>query len=182
MKTIIYIVIGVLVGLLVAGMVMLASVPPAGETITLLPAPTEVPLTVNITGAVTNPGVYLLARGSRVNDALEAAGGLLAEADTSNLNLAALVEDGQELHIPALIPGMEIGGTTLLININTATQAELENLPGIGPTLASNIIQYRQQYGSFTLIEDIKSVPGIGDAIFEQIKEKITTGAQTQTP
>ena len=180
-NTILYITIGVLVGLLVAGLVILASAPPTGEAIILLPAPTEVPVTINITGAVANPGLYSLARGSRINDAIEAAGGLLPDADTSNLNLAQLVEDGEQLHIPTLLPGMQIGGSTggltLLININTASQSELENLPGVGPTLASNIIQYRQQYGAFKLIEDIKNVPGIGEALFEQIKNQITTGS-----
>ena len=174
--TIIYILVGVLVGLLVAGLVWLAAAPPSGEAITLLPAPTEIPVTINVTGAVVNPGLYTLPRGSRINDAIEAAGVLLPEADTSDLNLAATIEDGDQLQIPALLPGMSIGGSDLLININTASQSELENLPGVGPTLAASIIQYRQQYGAFTVIEDIKNVPGIGDALFDQIKNRITTG------
>jgi competence protein ComEA len=75
-----------------------------------------------------------------------------------------------------LIPGLIIGGEGLLVNINTATLAELNNLPGIGPTLAQKIIEYRQQYGFFMTVDDLKKVPGIGDAIFEEIKDKITTG------
>jgi competence protein ComEA len=176
MKTVLYIVVGVLVGLLVAGLVWLASTPTRGEAVTLLPAPTEVPVTVYVTGAVKNPGLYRLPPGSRVNDAIEAAGGFTTEADTTYINLAALVQDGVQIKVPILMPGLTIGGEGLLVNINTGTLSDLDNLPGIGPTLAQKIIEYRQQYGFFTTIDDIKKVPGIGDAVFEEIKARITTG------
>jgi competence protein ComEA len=176
MKTVLYIVIGVLVGLLVAGLVWLASTPVRGESVTLLPPPTEVPLTVYVTGAVADPGLYQLPPGSRVNDAVVAAGGFTTEADTSYINLAALLQDGVQIRVPQLMPGLIIGGEGLLVNINTSTLAELDNLPGIGPTLAQKIIEYRQQYGFFATVDDIKKVPGIGDALFEEIKNKITTG------
>jgi competence protein ComEA len=75
------------------------------------------------------------------------------------------------------MPGLSIGGTGLLVNLNSATQLELENLPGIGPTLAQKIVEYRTQYGFFDTIDDIKNVPGIGDATFEAIKNLITVGS-----
>jgi competence protein ComEA len=176
MKTVLYIVIGVLVGLALAGLIWLAASPERGAPIVLNPPPTEAPVTAHVTGAVTSPGLYQLPKGSRVNDFIEAAGGFLPEADTSYINLAALVEDGEQIHVPALLPGLTIGGSGLLVNINTATVDELIGLPGVGPTLAERIVAYRQQYGFFTIVDDLKNVPGIGESLFEEIKNSITTG------
>ena len=176
-----------------AGILYLASRPPRGEAITLLPAPTAEPLTVHITGAVALPGVYPLPVGSRVKDAVEAAGGLLPEAQAASINLAAPLQDGTRIYIPSIIPGEEQtqDGTGAgnpdqpngnlpgkPININTASQAELDSLPGIGPTLAGRIIAYRQEHGLFKTIEDIQDVSGIGPGIFGKIKDLISVEGQ----
>jgi competence protein ComEA len=176
MKTILYIVMGILVGVLLSALIWLVATPPRGEIIKLIPPPTQMPIMVHVTGAVVSPGLYSLPQDSRVNDAIKAAGGFLENADTSFINLAATVKDGDQIHVPELMPGLSIGGAGLLVNLNTATQAELENLPGIGPTLAQRIIEYRTQYGFFDTIDALKNVPGIGEATFEEIKELITVG------
>jgi competence protein ComEA len=148
----------------------------------LLPPPTPSPIVVDVAGAVPRPGVYELPGGSRVKDAIDAAGGFLAEADKSNLNLAAPLEDGQKLDIPFLA-GVEPAGAVrvvvdevAIVNINIATLEELETLPGIGPTLAQRVIDYRETFGDFYFIEDIMNVEGIGSDTFDQIASLIITG------
>ncbi len=177
--------IGVLIGLTLGGLLWIVARSPEGNSVTLLPPPTKAPFVVDVSGAVPRPGVYELPDGSRVNDAVEAAGGFLAEADKSTINLAAPLEDGQKLEIP-FMEGVEIagaprsgggeGGTDELININTADVDLLSTLPGIGPTLAQRIVDYRDTYGDFVFIEDIMYVPGIASEKFEAIKDLITTG------
>jgi competence protein ComEA len=174
MKTALYIVIGILAGVLITALVWLAATPPRGEAIKLSSPPTQRPILVHVTGAVASPGLYYIPEDSRVNDAILAAGGFLDTADTSFINLAGLVKDGDKIHVPELMPGLSIGGSGLLVNINSATQAELENLPGIGPTLAKRIVDYRNQYGFFDTVDSLKDVPGIGEAVFEQIQDLIT--------
>ena len=194
MKQILNIVIGVVAGFLLAGAVLLVVRIPGGKPVVLEPAPTQAPITVHVVGAVVRPGVYSFPEGSRVQDAVTAAGGLLAEADPNLINLAAKLEDGQQLQIPAVggsIPGAGAtspapfavistpGGTAVnadLVNINTATVDQLDTLPGIGPTTAQKIIDYRTQHGPFAKIEDIMNVSGIGPATFDNIKNLITTG------
>ena len=177
-------------GLLAAGAITLASRPPRGEPITLLPPPTPAPLVVHVAGAVQNPDVYELPLGSRVGDAIDAAGGLLEGANPGGLNLAAFLEDGERLYVPQLptplpeAPASNRSGalpteipppsTDQRININTASQAELETLPGIGPVTAEKIIAYRESNGYFKIIEEIMDVPGIGTKKFEDIKDLIT--------
>jgi len=134
---------------------------------------------VYVSGAVGQPGVYSLPTNSRIKDAIEVAGGLLPEADSSGINLAALLKDGQRINIPILGGTQdpdETSAATLnhLVNINTATLAELENLPNIGPVLAQAIITFRDENGHFETIEEIQKVPKIGQAIFETIKDLIT--------
>ena len=177
---------GILFGLFVAALVWVVSRNPSGEAVTLRPAPTEKPIIVYITGAVPRPGVYALPQGARVQDGISAAGGFLAEADTELINLARPLGDGEKMDIPYIegaspvIPtapvGEEIpsGPDTDLININTAAQFELETLPGIGPTTAQKIIDYRNDNGPFVAIEDIINVSGIGPVTFERIKDLIT--------
>jgi competence protein ComEA len=120
--------------------------------------------------------------GSRVHDALDSAGGLLPEASTQSLNLAAPLQDGVRIFVPSQgqtgsEPGDESQTSEVAtgnpININIATQAELESLPHIGPSLAGEIITYRQEHGPFSTIEEIMNVPGIGQGIFEEIKNWI---------
>jgi len=140
---------------------------------------------VHISGAVPRPGVYALPKGARVQEAISAAGGFLAEADKANINLAALIEDGEKLDIPYIEGASPVLATpeeavvvttTELIDINIASQAELESLPGIGPTTAQKIIEYRDANGPFLSTEDIINVPGIGPGTYERIKDLITVG------
>ena len=189
------IIFGIAVGLLAAGVILLAASPPRGAPITLLPMPTPAPVMVHVSGAVAQPAVYSLPAGSRVGDAIRAAGGLLPEADTQALNLAAFLQDGSKVLVPFIptpiptpqpgapdsvravkLPTLPAPGAGGLLNINTATQAELETLPGIGPVTAQHIIEYRQANGPFPDIEAIQDVPGIGPKTFEEIKDLISVG------
>ena len=135
---------------------------------------------VQVAGAVGTPGVYELQAGSRVYAAIDAAGGLLDTAYDRDLNQAAIVEDGQKIYIYTVEEreALETEAPTQtandgLININTATVAELTNLPGIGEAKASQIVAYRDANGAFSSIDDIKKVSGIGDCIFKQINSLI---------
>lgn len=191
MRSILTVLLGVLAGFILAGALFLVSRTPAGKPVELLPAPTKMPILVNVVGAVPRPGLYEFPQGSRVRDAVNAAGGLLTDADTAAVNLAAPLEDGQQLEIPSL--NSAAGGTPApaptaaptraavptaseLVNINTATLEELDKLPGIGPTTAQNIIDYRTEHGPFQRIEDLMNVPNVGPATFDRLKELITVG------
>jgi competence protein ComEA len=196
MKDLLKIAFGLICGLLAAGVITLVARQPSGAPVTLMPPPSPAPLVVHVNGAVAQPGVYTLPVGSRVQDAIDAAGGFLTEADPGSLNLAAVLEDGFQITALSLQPtqspppeqtaitrGETIPLTTLTrsptpkghkININTATQEELESLPMIGPVLAKQIIDYRTANGLFKKIEDIVDVPGIGPKTFEVIRELIT--------
>jgi len=186
MKSILYMAAGVLLGLFVALLVWVVARNPSGQAVTLRPSPTETPIIVHITGAVPRPGVYALAKGSRVQDAISAAGGFLADADRTGINLARALDDGEQLDIPYVAGAepvvLEPAATQApsndlnLININTASQSELESLPGIGPTTARKIIEYRTANGPFVNKEDIVNVSGIGPGTYERIKDLITVG------
>ncbi len=176
---------GILLGLFLAALVWIIARNPSGEAVTLRPVPTDKPIVVHITGAVPRPGVYALPQGARVQDGISAAGGFLAEAEKTDINLAAPLEDGQKLDIPyiqgsspvlATPEEQVITTTTELIDINTASQSELESLPGIGPTTAQKIIEYRDANGPFVSTEDIINVSGIGPGTYERIKDLITVG------
>jgi len=183
LQSVLYLVSGILFGLFVASIVWLVARNPGGEAVTLRPVPTERPIVVHVSGAVPRPGVYALPKGARVQDVIAAAGGFLAEADKEFINLARLLEDGERLDIPfaegfsPVIPTAQpivVEPTSDLVNINTASSFQLESLPGIGPTTAAKIIDYREENGPFRTIEDIKNVSGIGTGIFERIKDMIT--------
>ena len=175
------ILLGVLIGLLAAGLLWLLIAAPHGEAVRLIPPPTPAPLRVHVSGAVAHPGVYSLPRGSIVQQAIEAAGGSLAEADLDHVNLAASLDDGQQVRVPFQAQPPVDGATAApdpptagLVNINTATAPELELLPGIGPSLAQGIVAYREAHGLFSEIEDLLDVPGIGPAKLEQIRGLVT--------
>jgi competence protein ComEA len=178
--------LGVVIGLLTAGLVLLMSRPSRGASVLLRPPPTPPPLMIAVDGCVHSPGVYALARNSRVRDAVQAAGGYTAQADTRAVNLAAALEDGDHLIVPERgQPAPAGSGQTqeLLrsptpainlfpIDINRASQEELEALPGIGPVTAEKIIRYREEQ-PFTRIEEIQKVPGIGPATYQDIRSLI---------
>lgn len=174
---------GLLSGLLAAALILIVAAPGYGEPVTLLPTPKKAEISIYVTGAVHNPGVYVLPAESRVEAAVQAAGGWANEADQNAVNLAAFLTDGQTVYIP--IPGEEPPTVVLnekseslvvgdLININTASIDLLEELPGIGPTKAAGIVAYRQKNGAFDTIEAIQNVPGIGLGLFEDIKGLIS--------
>ncbi len=145
-------------------------------------------LMVHVAGAVSAPGVVTLPAGSRVVDAITAAGGATADADPDQLNLARPLADGEQVRVPhqgedastwdtpagpappsSTTPHAGPGGR---VNINTATAAELEALTGIGPALAQRIVEYRGTHGPFTSVEDLIEVPGIGQAKLEALREE----------
>jgi competence protein ComEA len=162
--------LGILIGLLIGGIIWITASPPRGKPVTLGSLPTEHPITVYISGEVLSPGVYKLPFGSRVQDLVVLAGGFLPAADTAGINLAALLVDSSQIDI-------KLNSTaSTSLEINTATADELETLPGIGPTAAKNIIEFRLKNGQFDFIEDIQKVAGIGPVTFEKIKTLITTG------
>jgi len=174
MKTILNITYGVLIGLLGAGIIWLAVSPPRGEEVILLPTATPGMLTVYVSGAVATPGVYSLPEGSRVEAAVTAAGGLLPGAEANNINLAMLVTDGQQINVPGIVDTSHVNAGR--VNINTATVDELDALPGIGPTTAQSIVDYRLQHGPFQVIQEIQNVPGIGPATFAVFQDYISVG------
>ena len=147
---------------------------------------------IYITGAIKNEGIYEIEENSRIADSIEIAGGLREDANIEDINLAYVLEDGMKIHIPSINENIneiqdntneyitkENGDTKISnnsnekININTATQTELETLPGIGPSTALKIVDYRKENGKFNTIEDIKKVNGIGENKFAKIKDLI---------
>ena len=150
-------------------------------------------IVVHITGAVKKEGIVILDENSRVTDAVDAAGGLTEDADISKVNLAYILEDGVKIKIPSVneeeleenTEGAELvenisdynikseKASSGLVNINKATQTELETLPGIGPSTALKIINYREENGKFTSIEDLKNISGIGESKIENIRNLI---------
>ena len=145
------------------------------------PAPTRSPeplLVVDVTGAVAHPGVYRLAAGSRTVDALLAAGGMTGEADLDALNKAAPIRDGQRIYVPRpgeTIPAGSTGSDAQLkIDLNHATAAELEALPGIGPTTAARIVRSRGGH-PFTRIEELQTRGLVTARVFADIKDMVTT-------
>jgi competence protein ComEA len=157
----------------------------SSQEVIAAPAPLEIEsismqtLMVDVAGAVVNPGVYSLPLNARVVEAIKAAGGLKKGADTSDINQARILKDGEQIYVyPAALSGN--GGVSRPavrkngpIMINRATVKDFESLDGIGPVLANRIINYRKSNGPFTAIEDLLKVPGIGQSKFAQFKEKL---------
>ncbi|MDN6487743.1 ComEA family DNA-binding protein [Ancrocorticia populi] len=136
-------------------------------------------VTIYISGQVKNPGVYTLAGPARVNDVVEAGGGLTEDADASSINLAAPALDGEHIHVPepgeAPASGQADGGQSSdVVNINNAGAEQLQALPGIGPKLAEAIVQWRETHGAFSAVDDLLDVPGIGSGKLEQLREFAT--------
>lgn len=145
-------------------------------------APTE--LVVHVAGAVVDPGLVEVPPGTRVAEAIEVAGGPTADADLDALNLAAPVTDGQQVYVPsegeAIPPGAggsggpSPGGSTGLVNLNTADATTLETLPGIGPALADRVIAWRTENGPFASVDALTNVSGIGPATLAQLRDLVT--------
>ena len=153
-------------------------------------------IVVHIAGQVVNPGVISLNEGARIIDAINASGGTTNDADLSNVNLAYILEDAQKIYIPSVSEkeneeysingnkqisiieggsGMEEKKVTetIVININSANESELQKIPGIGQAIASKIVDYRKENGKFDKIEDIQKVSGIGESKYNSIKKYI---------
>lgn len=169
-------------GLLAAALILLISAPPQSSSVVLLPTATPTKLTIHILGEVNSPGLYTLDPGSRVADAVAVAGGTTDKAQIRSVNLAARVTDGQQIYISSVneplpdLTELKLTETSIdaeRIDINLASEEQLMQLPGIGPTRAREIIQYRQENGPFDKIEDILNVPGIGQVTFENLKDRI---------
>lgn len=153
------------------------------EVIAVSQIPIEISIpevTVDVAGAVNNPGVYSLPAQSRVIDALRAAGNSVPGSDLSDLNLARVVKDGEQIYVNPTVRsanGKKIIKKVIArgpININRASTREFDSLVGIGPVIAKRIVEYRRVNGPFMAIEDLKKVSGIGSAKFEEFKSKIS--------
>lgn len=165
------------------------AIPFASTTVTLAAAsgaPTaSAPLIVHVAGAVVDPGVHELPAGSRVDDAITAAGGLTLEADGGRINLAAPVSDGERIYVPKVgedAPPVAVGSSPGgagaaaggVVDLNQADVAALDGLPGIGPATATAIIEHRDRIGRFTSVEQLLDVRGIGEAKLEQLRSLVT--------
>ncbi len=145
-------------------------------------ADTEVPytaaaplgsVTVHVSGEVANPGLVLVPVDARLADVVRAAGGATPDAELSLINLAAPVRDGDHVVVPA-VGGGDSASVDEGIDLNRADATELEALPGVGPVLAERIVAYRDEYGPFTVVEDLLDVPGIGEAKLEQLRTAVS--------
>ena len=141
---------------------------------------------VDVAGAVREPGVYRMPPGSRVNDAVQRAGGPRRRADLTQLNLAAKLEDGRQVLVPRRAPKAAAGTGTgtatatdgsaapgVPLNLNTATLEQLDTLPGVGPATAQKILDYREQHGGFGSVEELGQVPGIGEVRLASLREAV---------
>ena len=171
-----------------AAVILLATRPPAVlmtinpplPTATAAPTSTPLPVTVYITGALRNPQMMLsLPAGSRVEDAIEAAGGTLPDADLNRVNLAALLRDGDQIHIFAQSENVDTAQVLATpsgaesLDVNRATVEELTALPGIGPALAARIVDHREANGPFSSLDDLDAVSGVGPSLLSQIEALI---------
>jgi competence protein ComEA len=134
-------------------------------------------LVVDVTGAVRRPGVYRMPVGSRVNDAVARAGGAAPRAELEAINLAARLADGQQVVVPEAVPG---GGATIgagaedgPISLGTATVEQLEEIEGIGPVTAGDIVAFRDEHGGLASVEQLDQVPGIGPATMESLRSRL---------
>ena len=186
--------IGLVVVALVAGIAVVFALYQAFDQrsappIVIEDAAATLPLVVEMRGEIEAPGVYELAPGARLQDAIAAAGGLTEDADLSTVNLARRLRDGELIAILALpVPGStpkvpladagdaaKVDEARVRININTATAKELEALPGVGEVIAARIVAYREQAGPFRSVDDLIHVEGLSDRAIDKIRELVTT-------
>jgi competence protein ComEA len=150
--------------------------PPRGQAIVLTPVAAQ-KLVIQVDGEVTQPGVYEFEHGSRVQDALSAAGGTTANAATESLNLARLLKDGEKINVPSKTQSAttnSVKSAAIQLDLNKATLSDLDGLPGIGKTRAQAILDYRTNNGSFISVEELQKVPGISPTLYESIKDLVT--------
>jgi competence protein ComEA len=144
--------------------------------------PTARPLVVSVVGKVRKPGLVTVPAGSRLVDAVRAAGGPMPGVDLTALNLARKVTDGEQIVVggpapaeaPAGTAGAPAAGATTVVNLNSATLAELDSLPGVGPVIAQRILDWRAAHGGFTSVDQLRDVSGIGDRTFEHLRDLVT--------
>lgn len=179
----------------VAGAAALPSISPGGSLLSPLARPspsggtgTAPGLVVDVVGKVRRPGIYRLPAGARVNDAVAAAGGVLTGVDPVSVNLARKLSDGEQLVIglPAgaapAAGGVTTGDATAggagagPVDLNSASTAQLDALPGVGPVLAQRIVDWRTQHGRFASVDQLRSVSGIGDAKFRDLAPLVVAG------
>jgi competence protein ComEA len=170
---------GMVLGAAILAAVVLISLPDRMSPLVILPTVTVSPIKIHITGAITNPGVVNIPVNSRIQDAINAAGGVTDEADLAPINLAAVVTDGQKIIIPILGETLDQNSVTvqksssdgsLLISLNSADQKELEKLPGIGEEKAKAIIAERDKRGRFQFVDDLSDIPGFTQNLLNQIR------------
>jgi competence protein ComEA len=133
-------------------------------------------LVVHVAGAVRRPGVYRMPAGSRVNDAVRRAGGAVRQASLEAINLAARLADGQQVVVPEAVPGgaaTAVAGEEGPISLGTATAEQLEEIEGIGPVTAADIIEFRDEHGGLSSIDQLDQVPGIGPATMESLRARL---------
>jgi competence protein ComEA len=175
--------LGAIAGILIALSLFVVLSGKSEEVVAEQIAPTQMiapALVIDVTGEVVSPGVYELPAGSRVIDAIKAAGGARPKAALSELNLARIIKDGEQIYVDPIYTagsptraGSKATAPRGPININRANASDLDSLDGIGPVIAKRIIAYRTTNGPFVVLEDLLKVSGIGDAKFAQFKEKI---------
>lgn len=131
---------------------------------------------VHVSGAVREPGLYRVPPGSRVLDAIAAAGGFADDADQAAVNLARPVSDGEQLHLPTPAEAEKAGGAAVdggAVDVNRADASALETLPGIGPALAARIVAWREEHGPFGSVDDLLAVAGIGDKVLAGLRDLV---------
>lgn len=178
-------VVVVVVGLIVAVVSLLGGKPapeappplPAAKSVEA-PAPAKADLVVSVVGRVRSPGLITVPSGARVADVLRAAGGAEPGADLTALNLARRVTDGEQLAVGVPAPPQPSGapGPGTKIDLNTATVEQLDTLPGVGAVMARRIVEWRTAHGSFTKVEQLRDVEGIGESKFSKLREQVTAG------
>ena len=169
------VVVLLLVGLGIA--VLVSTLVPRGGSTDVVATATPAPggaIYVHVLGAVLAPGLYELREGDRVVDAIAVAGGFAEGADETQLNLARQVADGEQLVVPVMGAPVAAGEQSGKVNLNTATAEQLETLPRVGPALSQRILDWREQNGRFSSVEDLMSVTGIGGKTFEGLRDLVT--------
>jgi len=151
------------------------ALPPLSAPPTTATPTSPVVLVVDVAGAVRRPGLYRLPSGSRIADAIARAGGMSRRAASASVNLAAPLADGEQVLVPAGVPGAVAapGGPaspSAPVDLNSATVEQLDALPGVGPVTAQKIVDYRTEHGPFTSVDDLDAIPGIGPARIEQLR------------